>query len=60
MKAKAIRKVQKSIDGMVDLCEDCNPDDIIRTRASRILDSLRELESLIAGSKTKKGKLISS
>jgi len=58
MKQKAIKKVQRAIDAIIDLREDCNVDTIIDCRCQRLLDSLRDLEFLIDGYKVKAGQLV--
>ena len=48
-KAKAIKKIQISIDKMIDLADDCELDQYSLNRVARILDTLRELETIIEG-----------
>lgn len=43
--AKAYRKVQIAIDKIIDLREDFHISERINSKALRILDSLRELET---------------
>jgi hypothetical protein len=57
MKRKAIRKVQKAIDAIIDLREDCNVDEFINARCIRLLDMLRDLESTVDNAQVKKGQL---